>query len=50
MKHVLPKFRRPVAQMAVALPYNMEEEAISTAEDGSLFQTPTLSQGLCLKL
>lgn len=45
MKQVLPKFRRPVAQMAVVLPCNMEE-AISIAKDGSLLQTPTLSQGL----
>lgn len=50
MKHVLPKFRRPVAQMAVALPCNMEKEAISTAKNGSVIQTPMLSQGLCLKL
>lgn len=33
MKHVFPKFRRPVAQMAVVLPCKMEQEAaISNAK------------------
>lgn len=41
MKHVFPKFRSPVAQMAVVLPYETgQEEAISNAKTRPLLQTP----------
>lgn len=56
IKHVFPKFRRPVAQMAVVLPCKMgQEEAISNAKrkltvsnieakQRPIFETPTTTQ------
>ena len=50
MKHVFPKFRRPVAQMAVVLPWKMEREAAFSDAGRRPTASDIKGKGLYLKL